>query len=66
VLLYLAPCLIGDPARGIAEWRSGLASLSDGFRCHVDLARVGETRIWRVRRTVGASDEPRVVARPGG
>ena len=28
ILLYLAPCLLGDPARGIAEWKSGLPNLS--------------------------------------
>ena len=29
VLLYLAPCLLGDPARGIAEFPLGLARLDD-------------------------------------
>jgi diaminohydroxyphosphoribosylaminopyrimidine deaminase/5-amino-6-(5-phosphoribosylamino)uracil reductase len=29
LLLYLAPCLLGEPARGIAEFRSGLARLTD-------------------------------------
>lgn len=28
VLLYLAPCILGDPARGIADFRGGLASLA--------------------------------------
>jgi diaminohydroxyphosphoribosylaminopyrimidine deaminase/5-amino-6-(5-phosphoribosylamino)uracil reductase len=29
VLLYVAPCLIGDPARGVAEFPGGLARLAD-------------------------------------
>jgi len=29
VLLYVAPCLIGDPARGVAEFPGGLAHLAD-------------------------------------
>jgi len=29
LLLYVAPCLIGDPARGVAEFRDGLARLAD-------------------------------------
>jgi diaminohydroxyphosphoribosylaminopyrimidine deaminase/5-amino-6-(5-phosphoribosylamino)uracil reductase len=29
LLLYLAPCVIGDPARGIADFRDGLARLAD-------------------------------------
>ena len=55
VVVYLAPCLIGDPARGIAEWRTGLAKLSDRIPLSiVDVARVGDdVRILaRVRREV--------------
>jgi diaminohydroxyphosphoribosylaminopyrimidine deaminase/5-amino-6-(5-phosphoribosylamino)uracil reductase len=29
LLLFLAPCLIGDPARGVADFRDGLARLAD-------------------------------------
>jgi diaminohydroxyphosphoribosylaminopyrimidine deaminase/5-amino-6-(5-phosphoribosylamino)uracil reductase len=50
LLLYVAPCLIGDPARGIAEFPSGLAHLSE--RVAVALREV--TRI---------GDDLRVVAR---
>jgi diaminohydroxyphosphoribosylaminopyrimidine deaminase/5-amino-6-(5-phosphoribosylamino)uracil reductase len=42
LLLYFAPCLIGDPARGVAEFRSGLARLSDRIALALhDVARVG-------------------------
>jgi len=50
VLLYIAPCLIGDPARGIAEFPSALAHLSD----RIDLA---------VREVVRIGEDLRVVAR---
>ena len=53
VLLYVAPSLIGDPARGIAEWRSGLSSLSERVSLGiVDVARIGDDLriISRVRR----------------
>ena len=44
ILLYLAPCLLGDPARGIAEWREGLSDLCRprGARRSIDVARVGD------------------------
>jgi diaminohydroxyphosphoribosylaminopyrimidine deaminase/5-amino-6-(5-phosphoribosylamino)uracil reductase len=43
VVLYLAPCLIGDPARGMAEWRSGLARLSERIPLDiVDVTRMGD------------------------
>ena len=59
ILLYLAPCLLGDPARGIAEWRSGLSSLSDRVPLDlVDVARVGDD--LRIISRVG---NERVVAR---
>jgi len=43
LLLYVAPCLLGDPARGIAEFATGLERLADriAFALH-DVARVGE------------------------
>jgi diaminohydroxyphosphoribosylaminopyrimidine deaminase/5-amino-6-(5-phosphoribosylamino)uracil reductase len=55
VLLYLAPSLVGDPARGIAEWRSGLSSLADRVPLDIaDVARIGgDLRIVaRVRREI--------------
>jgi diaminohydroxyphosphoribosylaminopyrimidine deaminase/5-amino-6-(5-phosphoribosylamino)uracil reductase len=43
LLLYVAPCLIGDPARGIAEFPSGLAHLSDRIALSVrDVSKVGD------------------------
>ncbi|MEO8303420.1 MAG: bifunctional diaminohydroxyphosphoribosylaminopyrimidine deaminase/5-amino-6-(5-phosphoribosylamino)uracil reductase RibD [Betaproteobacteria bacterium] len=43
LLLYLAPSLLGDPARGVAEWRTGLAHLSDRVALSLhDVVRVGE------------------------
>ena len=43
LLLYLAPCLLGDPARGIAEFRGGLSRLSDRVALTLhDVARVGD------------------------
>jgi len=43
LLLYIAPSLIGDPARGIAEFASGLAHLSGRLMLSVrDVAKVGE------------------------
>ncbi len=43
LLLYLAPCLLGDPARGVAEFRTGLARLSDRVALVLhDVARVGD------------------------
>ncbi len=42
ILLYLAPCLLGDPARGMAEWRDGLSRLTDRVALELlDVARVG-------------------------
>jgi diaminohydroxyphosphoribosylaminopyrimidine deaminase / 5-amino-6-(5-phosphoribosylamino)uracil reductase len=43
VLLYLAPCLLGDPARGIAEFATGLAHLADRIELSLhDVTRVGD------------------------
>ena len=56
LLLYLAPCLLGDPARGIAEFRSGLAQLSDRVALTIrDVTRVGDD--LRVRARVVRKDE---------
>ena len=42
LLLYLAPCLLGDPARGIAGFPGGLARLADRVPLAIhDIARVG-------------------------
>ena len=42
LLLYVAPSIIGDPAHGVAEFRSGLANLSDRIELAVrDVAHVG-------------------------
>ena len=59
ILLYLAPCLLGDPALGIAEWREGLSDLSERVALDlVDVVRVGDDLrlVARVRNT------PRVAA----
>jgi diaminohydroxyphosphoribosylaminopyrimidine deaminase / 5-amino-6-(5-phosphoribosylamino)uracil reductase len=42
LLLFLAPCVIGDPARGVAAFPGGLARLADRvpLRLH-DVARIG-------------------------
>ena len=43
VLLYLAPCLLGDPASGIAVWREGLSHLADRVPLTLcDITRVGD------------------------
>ena len=43
LLLYLAPCLIGDPARGIATFPGGLAHLADRVALTLhDVSRVGD------------------------
>jgi diaminohydroxyphosphoribosylaminopyrimidine deaminase/5-amino-6-(5-phosphoribosylamino)uracil reductase len=43
VLLYLAPCLLGDPASGIAVWRDGLSRLADRVPLTLcDITRVGD------------------------
>jgi diaminohydroxyphosphoribosylaminopyrimidine deaminase/5-amino-6-(5-phosphoribosylamino)uracil reductase len=43
LLVYLAPRLLGDPARGVADFGAGLQKLADGvaLRFH-DVARVGD------------------------
>ena len=43
LLLYLAPCIIGDPARGIAQFTNGLTRLGDRIALTIhDVARIGE------------------------
>lgn len=43
LLLYFAPCLLGDPGRGIAEFATGLARLSDRIALAIhDVVRIGE------------------------
>jgi diaminohydroxyphosphoribosylaminopyrimidine deaminase/5-amino-6-(5-phosphoribosylamino)uracil reductase len=43
LLLYVAPALIGDPARGIAEFPGGLARLADRISLAItDVARIGD------------------------
>ena len=43
LLLYLAPCMIGDPARGIAAIPGGLARLADRIPLEIhDVARIGD------------------------
>ena len=42
-LLYLAPCLIGDPARGMAAFPGGLAHLADRIALAIaDVTRFGD------------------------
>jgi diaminohydroxyphosphoribosylaminopyrimidine deaminase/5-amino-6-(5-phosphoribosylamino)uracil reductase len=56
LLLYLAPCLLGDPARGIAEFRTGLAQLSDRVALTIrDVTRVGDD--MRVQARIVRKDE---------
>jgi diaminohydroxyphosphoribosylaminopyrimidine deaminase/5-amino-6-(5-phosphoribosylamino)uracil reductase len=63
VVVYLAPCLLGDPARGMAEWRSGLASLSDRIPLDIiDVTRVGDD----LRIVARVAEGGRVAARRKG
>jgi diaminohydroxyphosphoribosylaminopyrimidine deaminase / 5-amino-6-(5-phosphoribosylamino)uracil reductase len=53
LVLYLAPSLLGDPARGIAEFPGGLTRLADRIELSLrDVARIGDDLrlIARVRR----------------
>jgi diaminohydroxyphosphoribosylaminopyrimidine deaminase/5-amino-6-(5-phosphoribosylamino)uracil reductase len=60
VLFYLAPCLLGDPASGIAVWRDGLAHLADRVPLAIsDITRVGED----VRIVARVASDSRAVAR---
>jgi diaminohydroxyphosphoribosylaminopyrimidine deaminase/5-amino-6-(5-phosphoribosylamino)uracil reductase len=43
LLLYFAPCVIGDPARGIAAIPGGLARLADRIPLEIhDVTRIGD------------------------
>jgi diaminohydroxyphosphoribosylaminopyrimidine deaminase/5-amino-6-(5-phosphoribosylamino)uracil reductase len=43
LLLYVAPCVIGDPARGIADFPGGIATLADRVALALfDVTRIGE------------------------
>jgi len=55
VLLYFAPCLVGDPARGVAEFATGLGALSSRIALALhDVARVGDD-LRIIARVVRAS-----------
>jgi diaminohydroxyphosphoribosylaminopyrimidine deaminase/5-amino-6-(5-phosphoribosylamino)uracil reductase len=50
LLLYFAPCLLGDPARGIAEFAMGMCRLSDRVALQIhDVERVGDDLRLRAR-----------------
>jgi len=52
LLLYVAPCLLGDPARGMFALPSPIAALSERVPIAIrDHARVGED--WRILARVG-------------
>jgi diaminohydroxyphosphoribosylaminopyrimidine deaminase/5-amino-6-(5-phosphoribosylamino)uracil reductase len=56
VLLYLAPCFLGDPARGIAEWPAGLARLADRVAVSLHAVdRVGQDLRVIARTGAGAA-----------
>ena len=43
LVLYVAPCLLGDPARGVAEFPGGLARLADRVALSIrTVDRMGE------------------------
>ena len=43
LLLYVAPCVIGDPARGVADFPGGIATLDDRVSLALfDVTRIGE------------------------
>ena len=56
LLLYVAPSILGDPARGIADFPGGLAALSARvpFTLH-DVARIGDDLRIIARTAKGAS-----------
>ena len=54
LLLYVAPCVIGDPARGIAEFPGGIATLGDRVPFALaDVTRIGEDLRIIARMTKG-------------
>jgi len=53
IVAYLAPLVLGDPARGVADFGAGLRQLADGVRLRFhDVARIGDDLrvIARVQR----------------
>jgi diaminohydroxyphosphoribosylaminopyrimidine deaminase / 5-amino-6-(5-phosphoribosylamino)uracil reductase len=55
LLLYVAPCLLGDPARGMIDLPSPLARLDERVRLNVrDIAAVGED--WRIVAAIEQGD----------
>jgi diaminohydroxyphosphoribosylaminopyrimidine deaminase / 5-amino-6-(5-phosphoribosylamino)uracil reductase len=55
ILLYAAPCLLGDPARGVAEFPGGLARLADRVPLSIrTIDRLGED-LRIVARVMGKS-----------
>jgi diaminohydroxyphosphoribosylaminopyrimidine deaminase/5-amino-6-(5-phosphoribosylamino)uracil reductase len=47
LVIYLAPCLLGDPARGMLDWPTPIANLVDRVRLRVQsVVAIGED--WRV------------------
>jgi diaminohydroxyphosphoribosylaminopyrimidine deaminase/5-amino-6-(5-phosphoribosylamino)uracil reductase len=52
LVIYLAPCLLGDPARGMFDWSNPIATLADRVRLQIQsVVAIGED--WRVvARTV--------------
>jgi diaminohydroxyphosphoribosylaminopyrimidine deaminase/5-amino-6-(5-phosphoribosylamino)uracil reductase len=56
LLLYVAPCVLGEPARGIADFPGGIARLADRIRLEWrDVTRVGDA--LRVLARVAAKEE---------
>jgi diaminohydroxyphosphoribosylaminopyrimidine deaminase/5-amino-6-(5-phosphoribosylamino)uracil reductase len=47
LVIYLAPCLLGDPARGMLDWPTPIANLVDRVRLQVQsVVAIGED--WRI------------------
>ncbi len=56
LLLYVAPCVIGDPGRGIADFPGGITTLGDRVPFALcDVARIGEDLRIIARTTKGIS-----------
>jgi len=55
LLIYFAPCLLGDPSRGMMELSPALTRLDDRIRVKLrDIAAVGED--WRIVATLASED----------
>ncbi len=51
LVIYLAPCLLGDPARGMLDWSNPIANLADRVRLQIQsFAAIGED--WRIVASV--------------